>query len=317
MEWRRGGNWRLARPNFGDDDRWEKTSRSDPPEDIAGSTFEVSVRLGERAIERVVSIAERWKSPIDYGAVETWHGCEPDEWEGGEKGLYFTCRICGEDHYENDGNVYELDMPDPSKWEQLATALSDFLRDFGALRPDEMNCVRPRYSQNRSLGTMFHDVEVWQDRYTHEQFLTLDVTGVLGDIRDLAEAARMVRSATTATEKSAAAKKLLTLAGRVLREDMELVPVFRSGGLAYDARPTTLRAYLWLALFRESDRSPKLLCRFCQRDIPMDSRPCRGRPPAYCPEHRAPRFRQAVRALRAPSMKGGREPDPDELEDLR
>lgn len=93
---------------------------------------------------------------------------------------------------------------------------------------------------------------------------------------------------------------LLASAHRPL-QDCEVFPVIKPEGVVYDARPRSLRSYLWQWLLWRCGRVPRQLCRYCAE--PFVSPPGPGKPPAYCPAHRDSKFRHRVRKNQAPSMR--------------
>ena len=82
-----------------------------------------------------------------------------------------------------------------------------------------------------------------------------------------------------------------------LREVRVVVELTTDYGVRFEARPTTLRAFLWEVLFGRNDRSPGI-CRYCGDEFPL--RPGRGRPYRCCPEHRSQKCRTAVFEGRQP-----------------
>jgi hypothetical protein len=78
-----------------------------------------------------------------------------------------------------------------------------------------------------------------------------------------------------------------------LRAD-DLSPQWFEESHALEVTPADMRTFLWWWLYRQVDRNVVTRCVYCSGTFPLKGGP--GRPPLYCPEHRAPKYRQAVRA---------------------
>lgn len=126
-----------------------------------------------------------------------------------------------------------------------------------------------------------------------------------------------IANSSTPVARAETANLILEWSRPYLTGGLRVVPLFRAGGLAFDAEPLNLGSYLWLHLFSRCGRNVVRYCRYCGESFETSARSRPGTVPKYCPEHRAGRFRQAVREHRAPSGKCSREPDPDELEQER
>ncbi len=121
-----------------------------------------------------------------------------------------------------------------------------------------------------------------------------------GEMEDLVAVHRTLNEvAVHIWDPSAVTSSIVAAAGQGLR-DMEVVPVVRAQGISYDARPRSLRAYLWAWSLWRLGKVPRNLCLYCGEAFRLEPGP--GQPPRYCPDHRSSKYRQAVRANRAPSM---------------
>ena len=76
-----------------------------------------------------------------------------------------------------------------------------------------------------------------------------------------------------------------------VRDVRVIVDLDADDQIRFAVRPVTLRAFLWEILFDLHDRRPGN-CQVCGQVLSL--LPVRGRPFAYCPDHRGTKYRTAT-----------------------
>lgn len=130
---------------------------------------------------------------------------------------------------------------------------------------------------------------------------TVDLDDFAESSRRIAQVWAAVNSRRTKIEDERLQDLLYECGQYVLQHDMQVLPRFKAGKFGYDLAPQSLHAVLWERIYRAFDRSILAVCLWCgQRFTPEKKR---GRTPDYCPEHRGPKYRQAVYEGRAPAQR--------------
>ena len=128
-------------------------------------------------------------------------------------------------------------------------------------------------------------------------FRSVDLDAFAQEVHAFAAAFVAVEAGPRVEERHKLAEWMKKRSEKDLREVQVTVEVTTDYGVRFEARPVTLRAYLWEVLFGRNDRFPGI-CRYCGDEFPL--RPGRGRPFRFCPDHRSQKYRTAVFEGRQP-----------------
>lgn len=129
-------------------------------------------------------------------------------------------------------------------------------------------------------------------------FREVDLDAFAAEIHAFAQVfEEVMRRKTNDDERRRLAEWMRSASSPDLREVGVLVEVSTSYGVRFEARPLTLRAYLWQALFEIHQRNLGI-CRHCGEGFNVPQK--RGRPFRYCDKCRGSKFRTAVLEGRQP-----------------